>query len=182
LFHPDLQKSLQKRDMAHAAYCIGPQNSPSAQRGLSARVTGFTCYIYLSSSLRFFQDLRGRRSHLLSAHLSIHSSTISKSRTPVLAFPTQPQPCCPRHCPNTIIEPEWRWYGTQYAGAPPLIHENRGFGCSVCRADSCHAPTEASHGASAANRLHTPVLFLINRDLPTYTARTGNILLHHWFS
>lgn len=64
------------------------------------------CCTYLNSSLHSFQDLRGCRSHLLSAHLGIHRSTISKSRTPVLAFSTQRQLCCPRHCPNTIIESE----------------------------------------------------------------------------
>lgn len=68
---------------------------------------GIACCPYLNSSLHFFQDLRGCRSHLLSAHLGIHRSTMSKSRTPVLAFSTQHhQLCCPRLCPNTIIEPE----------------------------------------------------------------------------
>lgn len=81
-----------------------PKKSPSAQHKLTARITGIACYTSFSSSSHFFQDLRGCRSHLLSAHLGIHRSTMSKSRTLVLAFCTQHQLCCPRLCPNTITE------------------------------------------------------------------------------
>lgn len=138
-------------------------NSPSAQHKLTAEshVAPTSTHLYISS--RTFEGA----DHIFSPHIWVSIGQQCPS----------PEPRSLRFLPNTTSFAARGFAPIQLSNQnegrtapsmlvlPPLIDEDRSFGCNVCCADSCHAPTEASHGASAANELYTPVLFLIDRDL-----------------